>query len=79
MDVEKSSVAGPAFRASCVAAVKALALTIGLPILVKSAIDGGPAGQIAGILFGALFVFIVVRKINRHDDSRHAKRPPDAP
>ncbi len=31
------------------------------------------------LFIGAYFVWSVVRYINRRDDSRYAKRPPDAP
>jgi hypothetical protein len=28
---------------------------------------------------GAFVILHIVRRLNRHDDPRHAKRPPDAP
>lgn len=30
-------------------------------------------------ILGALFIWEIVRQINRRDDPRHAKRPPDPP
>lgn len=37
------------------------------------------APEVTGAIGGIAFVFVVTRWINRRDDSRFAKRPPDAP
>ena len=35
--------------------------------------------SIGGLLLGARLIWLVVQCTNRHDDPRHAKRPPDPP
>jgi hypothetical protein len=81
-DVEQASRAPLAFRTKCRAAALSLALFCGPPICVVFAIAVGesPSVQgVVGICFGAYALHLLVRRINRHDDPREAKRPHDAP
>ena len=71
--------AGPAFRASCIAAAKTVGVFAALIVLSMLAAHGGPIALAVGVLFGALFIALVVRSVNRRDDPRRARLPPDAP
>ncbi len=79
MDVQKSSVGWPAFQASCVAAGKTLAVIMGIPILMSAIVQDGPPRAIVGILLPPILILSAIRKINRRDDPRSAKPPPDPP
>ena len=48
-------------------------------MLVGSAMLPWPLGLISAAVCGAIAVLFVVRELNQRDDSRFAKRPPDAP
>src|SRR5262249_38492759 len=50
-----------------------------LTILAVAATKSAGTDLVIGLLAGALFIFFVVRHVNRRDDPRHAKRPPEHP
>jgi hypothetical protein len=79
MDVNKSSIARSAFRASFVAAAKTFGVLAVLVLLLMVAMNGGPIAAVVGVLFGALFIALVVRRVNRRDDPSHGRLPPDPP
>jgi hypothetical protein len=79
MDVNKSSIAGPAFRASLVATAKTIGVLAAFIVSLMVAVNGGPIAVAVAAIFGALFIVVVVRRVNRRDDPRRAKLPPDAP
>ena len=50
-----------------------------LTILAVAATKSAGLYLVVGLLAGASFILFVVQRINRRDDPRHAKRPPDHP
>jgi hypothetical protein len=75
MDVEQSNRGPAAFRASCIAGVKALTATIA--ILVSAIICfGDPTARLASATcLGAFAICKLVRIVNLD----HSRRPPDDP
>lgn len=60
-----------------------VSIVTGMPALfgVRKSIYSGLASTmiVMSLVIGAGFVWLVVRTLNRRDDPRYAKRPPDAP
>jgi len=79
MDVNKSSIAGPAFRASLVATAKTIGVLVAFIVSLMVVFNGGPFAVAVGAIFGAIFIAVIVRRVNRRDDPRRAGRPPDPP
>jgi len=50
-----------------------------LTILAVAATTSSGLYLVVGLLAGASLIFVVVRCVNRRDDPRQAKRPPEPP